>query len=71
MESVQRARANVESFSSPPPSPGKACLSPVIVMLPLGIFRAAVFAEPSVTEIEEVIGLIHGTALNIRRRSTL
>lgn len=32
------------------------------MMLPFSIFRAAVFAEPSVTEIEEVIGLVHGTA---------
>ncbi|MCA1601886.1 MAG: hypothetical protein LC776_09685, partial [Acidobacteria bacterium] len=31
-------------------------------MLPFSMFRAAVFAEPSVTKIEEVIGLIHGTA---------
>jgi hypothetical protein len=28
-------------------------------MLPFSIFRRAVFAEPSVTEIEEVIGLVH------------
>ncbi|HZE62580.1 MAG TPA: hypothetical protein VE056_01810 [Pyrinomonadaceae bacterium] len=26
----------------------------------LGIFGAAMFAEPAVTEIEEVVGLIHG-----------
>jgi len=31
------------------------------MMLPFSIFRAAVFAEPSVTKIEEVIGLVHGT----------
>jgi hypothetical protein len=33
-------------------------------MLPFSIFRTAVFAEPSVTKIEEVIGLVHGTATN-------
>jgi hypothetical protein len=38
-------------------------------MLPLGIFGAAMFAEPSVTEVEEVIGLVHGTAVTIRRRA--
>lgn len=32
------------------------------MMLPFSIFRAAVLAEPSVTEIEEVICLVHGTA---------
>lgn len=31
----------------------------MIVMLPFSIFCAAVFAEPSVPEIEEVIGLVH------------
>jgi hypothetical protein len=31
----------------------------MIMMLPFSIFRRAVFAEPSVTEIEEVIGLVH------------
>ncbi len=31
------------------------------MMLPFGIFCAAVFAQPSITEIEEVIGLVHGT----------
>ena len=36
-------------------------------MFPFSIFCAAVFAEPSVTEIEEVIGLVHGTAAVIRR----
>jgi hypothetical protein len=31
-----------------------------MMMLPFSIFCAAVFAEPSVAEIEEVIGLVHG-----------
>ena len=31
-----------------------------VVMLPFSVFRAAMFAEPAVTEIEEVVGLIHG-----------
>jgi hypothetical protein len=30
------------------------------VMLSLSIFRAAMFAEPTITEIEEVVGLDHG-----------
>ena len=28
--------------------------------LAFGIFGAAMFAEPAVTEIEEVVGLLHG-----------
>ncbi len=32
----------------------------MIMRLPFSIFRAAVLAEPSVTEIEEVICLVHG-----------
>ena len=35
----------------------------MIVMLPFSILRGAVFTEPSVTKIEKVIGLVHGTAL--------
>ncbi len=34
----------------------------MIILLPFSILSAAMFAEPSVTQIEEVIGLIHGTA---------
>jgi hypothetical protein len=30
-----------------------------MVALALGIFGAAVFAEPAVTKVEEVVGLIH------------
>jgi hypothetical protein len=29
------------------------------VMLPFSIFRAAMFAEPTVTQIEEVVRLVH------------
>jgi hypothetical protein len=28
--------------------------------LALGIFGAAMFAEPAVTNVEEVVGLVHG-----------
>ncbi|CAN5862355.1 hypothetical protein BH18ACI4_BH18ACI4_18680 [soil metagenome] len=35
----------------------------MIVMLQFSILGAAVFAEPSITQIEEVIGLIHGLRL--------
>jgi hypothetical protein len=41
----------------------EADLTAVIVMLTFSIFRAAVFAEPSITEIEKVIGLVHGGSL--------
>ncbi|CAN5785000.1 hypothetical protein BH20ACI3_BH20ACI3_16960 [soil metagenome] len=34
----------------------------MIILLPFSILSAAMFAVPSVTQIEEVIGLIHGTA---------
>jgi len=35
----------------------------------LGIFGTAMFAEPTVTEVEEVIGLIHGKkVLGVGRR---
>ena len=35
----------------------------VLVMLPFSIFRAAMFAQPSVTEVEKMIGLVHRTAV--------
>lgn len=31
-----------------------------VVMLSFRVFRAAVFAEPTITKVEEVVGLIHG-----------
>ena len=31
-----------------------------MVDLALGIFSAAMFAEPAVTNVEEVVGLVHG-----------
>ena len=31
-----------------------------MVDLALGIFGAAMFAEPAVTNVEEVVGLVHG-----------
>ena len=31
----------------------------MLVMLSFGIFRTAVFAEPSVTKVEEMVGLVH------------
>jgi hypothetical protein len=31
-----------------------------LVMLSFRIFRAAMFAEPTITEVIEVVGLIHG-----------
>lgn len=33
----------------------------VLMLFPLGVFCAAVFAEPAITEIEKVVGLIHGS----------
>ena len=33
------------------------------VMLPFSIFRAAMFAEPTVTKIEEVVRLVHGVPI--------
>jgi hypothetical protein len=32
-----------------------------MVDLALSVFGAAVFAEPAVTDIEEVVGLVHGS----------
>lgn len=33
------------------------------VTLPFSIFRAAMFAEPTVTKIEEVVRLVHGAPI--------
>ena len=33
----------------------------VLMLFPLGVFGTAVFAEPAITEIEKVVGLIHGS----------
>ena len=38
-------------------------------MLRLGVGRAAVFAEPAVTEVEEMVRLIHGRMEVGERRS--
>jgi len=35
------------------------------VMVPFSIFRAAMFAEPTVTKIEEVVRLVHGSRTDI------
>ena len=35
------------------------------VMLPFSIFRAAMFAEPTVTKIEEVVRLVHVSSTDI------
>jgi hypothetical protein len=35
------------------------------VMVPFGIFRAAMFAEPTVTKIEKVVRLVHVSRTDI------
>ena len=40
------------------------------MMLRLGVGGAAMFAEPAVTEIEEVVGLVHGRKIEVREQKS-
>ena len=43
----------------------------MLMLFPLGVFGAAVFAEPAITEIEKVVGLIHGSGWSEIKQSLI